>query len=292
MVASASILLSAFIATQPAAATGSVSGEPRAVSAQEQVLDAGAPAITFTDTAGHVFESQIGWLASTGVSRGWEVGPNKYEFRPQAQILRGEMATFLYRLAGEPEYTPPVVSPFVDVSTDFVFYKPIAWLASTGVSRGWDTSRGVEFRPFATTSRDVMAAFLHRFKGSPVHTAGVSPFRDVSSSTVFSSEILWLAGQGISTGWDVGYGCYEYRPYQNVTRSEMAAFIYRAENGGTAPLVGNNCAPPPSPLVSGNVTANAFCKQANEGWFGYTSGGILMQCKAPAPGERLRWLRP
>lgn len=260
------------------------------------------PHITFTDTVGHVFENQITWLVTKGIARGWEVGSNRYEFRPQAQILRGEMAAFLYRLAGEPAFTPPAVSPFVDISPDFVFYKPIVWLAGVGISRGWETSRGVEFRPFAATSRDVMSAFLYRFKGTPTHVAGVSPFRDVSSNTVFSNEILWLASEGISTGWDVGYGCYEYRPYQNVTRSEMAAFIYRAENGGTTPLAGNNCKPPappsppapptPQPPTYANaVTAGAFCAQQYAGWYGRTSAGVLMQCKASSTESRLRWRR-
>lgn len=249
--------------------------------------------IVFIDTAGHAFESQIAWLAANGISTGWQVEANTYEFRPNAQILRGEMATFLYRLAGQPVYTPPTVSPFIDVPTDFVFYKQIAWLADSGISRGWDTSNGKEFRPFLTTSRDVMATFLHRFRGSPLYTPKASPFRDVSyPNMVFSTEILWLAAQGISTGWDVGYGCYEYRPYQNVTRSEMAAFIYRMQNGGTPPLTGNTCVPippPPSPLVSGSVTSGAFCSQEVAGWYGYTSGGTLMRCTTLPTDSRLRW---
>lgn len=234
--------------------------------------------ITFTDTAGHVFETQIAWLASQGISTGWQVGPDTYEFRPNIQIRRGEMAAFLYRLAGQPAYTPPAVSPFVDVPTDFVFYKQIAWLAEREISQGWATPGGSEFRPFLSTSRDVMATFLHRFQGRPEYSPGESPFRDVSyPGMVFSAEILWLASRGISTGWDVGHGCYEYRPYQNVTRSEMAAFIFRMENGGTAPLTGNTCAPPPSPLVEGTVSAGAFCARDIAGWYGYTSGGVSIR---------------
>lgn len=250
-----------------------------------------APApISFTDIDGHVFQNEIRWLASTGVSRGWEVSPGVYEYRPHNQILRAEMAAFLYRLAGQPAFTAPTTSPFVDVDASHVFYREISWLASTGISRGWETPRGVEFRPTASTSREVMAAFLHRYKGSPAYTpSGASPFRDVGSGNVFYTEILWLAAQGISTGWDVGYGCREYRPGQNVLRSEMAAFLYRMENGGTTPITGNTCAPPPSPLYSGSVTAGAFCAQQYQGYYGYTSGGTLMQCKTSATDSRLRW---
>ncbi|MDR7189114.1 5-hydroxyisourate hydrolase-like protein (transthyretin family) [Microbacterium sp. BE35] len=201
--------------------------------------------ITFTDTAGHVFQNEIAWMAQNGISRGWEVRPAVYEFRPQNQILRGEMAAFLYRLAGQPAFTAPSSSPFVDVPTGHVFYKEIAWLAGSGISRGWETPRGTEFRAEWATSREVMAAFLYRFQESPAYTpSGASPFRDVQPGTVFYKEILWLAAEGISTGWDVGSGCRDYRPGQNVLRSEMAAFIYRMQTGGTTPVDANTCRPP------------------------------------------------
>ncbi|WP_424445436.1 S-layer homology domain-containing protein [Microbacterium sp. CH-015] len=283
VLAIAAVVLGMLLPTAALAASADVRGTSVIAPAVDN------PAPIFTDTNGHVFENEIAWLASAGVTRGWEVSPGMYEFRPQAQILRGEMAAFLYRLSGSPNFDVPTTSPFIDVSTDFVFYREIAWLAEQGISAGWSTPAGAEFRPFLSTSRDVMARFLHRFQLSPAFDAGVSPFRDVTGSTVFATEILWLASEGISTGWNVGYGCYEYRPYQNVTRSEMAAFLYRMENGGTTPLVGNTCAPPPSPLVSDHVTSGAFCGQARLGWYGYTVTGVLMRC-TQLPGEtQPRW---
>ncbi len=245
--------------------------------------------ITFTDTTGHVFASEIDWLAAAGITRGWEVAPSTYEFRPQSPILRGEMAAFLYRLAEPESFVPPATSRFIDVPTDFVFYKEIAWLADAGISRGWTAPGGAEFRPFLTTSRDVMATFLHRFEGSPDYVSTASPFRDVTETTVFAPEIAWLAAQGISTGWDVRFGCYEYRPYQNVTRSEMAAFIYRMVNGGTAPRAGNTCAPPPPPYVDYHVSAGAFCKSELAGWYGLTENGVLMRCITTPQDTRYRW---
>lgn len=199
----------------------------------------GAP---FSDTAGHDFYAEIAWLASTGVTRGWTMPDGSVQFRPQQPILRGEMAAFLYRLAGEPEFNVPAKSPFVDVSTDHVFFKEIAWLAAEEISRGWDTPRGVEFRAESSTARDVMAAFLYRYQGEPAYSPeGASPFRDVAAGRVFYPEIRWLAAEGISTGWDVGAGCREYRPMQNVLRSEMAAFLFRMENGGTLPITSSSC---------------------------------------------------
>lgn len=41
----------------------------------------------------HVFAEEIGWLANTGISRGWDDGT----FRPDAYIKRDQMATFVMR---------------------------------------------------------------------------------------------------------------------------------------------------------------------------------------------------
>ena len=61
---------------------------------------AGSPATTalgsssFRDVPrGHVFDKEIGWLAQTGISRGWSDGT----FRPTANIKRDQMATFVDR---------------------------------------------------------------------------------------------------------------------------------------------------------------------------------------------------
>lgn len=48
----------------------------------------------FTDVpSSHVFAKEIGWLAKTGISRGWDDGT----FRPDAHIKRDQMATFVMR---------------------------------------------------------------------------------------------------------------------------------------------------------------------------------------------------
>lgn len=58
-------------------------------------------------------------------------------------------------------------------------------------------------------------------------------FVDISATTgtwnysQFAKEISWMADTGISTGYDIGSGKREYRPYQPVARDAMAAFLYR-----------------------------------------------------------------
>lgn len=114
---------------------------------------------------GYVFYKEIAWLASEGISTGWDVGGGKREYRPFQPVLRDQMAAFLYRAAGKPAYTPPPTSPFADVSPGYVFYREIAWLASEGISTGWEVAGRREYRSHSRVLRDVMAAFLYRYEG-------------------------------------------------------------------------------------------------------------------------------
>lgn len=257
-------------------------------------LASAEPSTQFTDVPpGSAFEYEISWLADRGVTRGWPDG----SFRPLLSITRDAMAAFMYRLAGSPEYLPPPVSPFADVSTSDQFYREIAWLADEGISTGWSTPAGREYRPLERITRDAMAAFLYRFAGSPSYTpTGASPFTDVGGATAFAMEIRWLAQQGISTGWNLGYGCLEYRPYSFVARDAMAAFMYRHVNGGTAPVVASTCNPPASPpppapnVYPNHVTAGAYCKWDYYGWHGYSKLGKQMICTtSPTDTAQPRW---
>ncbi|MFC4902254.1 GH25 family lysozyme [Kocuria oceani] len=128
---------------------------------------AGSPAYTaprtspFTDVpTSHVFYKEIAWLHAQGISTGWAAADGTRTYKPAQRVSRDQMAAFFYRQAGKPAYTPPRTSPFVDVSTGQGFYKEMAWLQATGISTGWKDGT---YRPGAGTSRDVMAAFLHRF---------------------------------------------------------------------------------------------------------------------------------
>lgn len=70
--------------------------------ALEGVL-AAAPAVSFGDDDNSVFESDIEWLATTGVTRGCNPPTNSH-FCPDSPVSRGQMAAFLHRaLRGGPQ---------------------------------------------------------------------------------------------------------------------------------------------------------------------------------------------
>jgi hypothetical protein len=60
-------------------------------------------------------------------------------------------------------------------------------------------------------------------------------FTDVSWANVFFDDIEWLSGAGVTTGYDNGDGSRRYEPSSPVLREQMAAFLYRFENGGANP---------------------------------------------------------
>lgn len=188
--------------------------------------------------------SDIDWLAANGISTGWATGTGYYDFRPSQEIIRADMAAFLFRLAAKSgavsaDWQPSAAdrSRFSDVNSSTPHAREIWWLASSGISTGWNLGGGrVEFRPYALIVRQDMAAFLHRLasvEGKSSASASVgssdrSAFRDVSAATPHASDIWWLAKTGVSTGWQEGSG-RTFRGEFTVLRQDMAAFLRRMD---------------------------------------------------------------
>lgn len=166
-----------------------------------------------------IFAHEINTLADHGVIRGW---PDR-TFRPQIPVWRDAVIAYMYRIAGEPAYTAPRRSPFLDVDQSQPFYKEICWAQATGLTTGWKVRGGWEFRPFQPILRDAMATFLFRASGESLRGVNYNGFNDVNSSLIFEKEIKWMGSTGISRGWDDG----TYRPFNQTTRAELAAFLYR-----------------------------------------------------------------
>lgn len=60
-------------------------------------------------------------------------------------------------------------------------------------------------------------------------------FSDVTDKTPHFEDIIWLADNGVSTGWLMADGRYEFRGMDTVKRQDMAAFLYRlADKAGRA----------------------------------------------------------
>jgi hypothetical protein len=134
-----------------------------------------APAVSpFIDVRpGHKFYREIVWMYDSGLSTGVRVGDAR-EYRPSDRLSREAMAAFMYRSSGPKMYKPARNSPFIDVSPNHKFYKEIAWMYTARLSTGVSTSGGREYRPSDRLTREAMAAFMYRDRGSK-QTIAASP---------------------------------------------------------------------------------------------------------------------
>ncbi|MCL2595105.1 MAG: S-layer homology domain-containing protein [Promicromonosporaceae bacterium] len=189
------------------------------------------PFVEFQDVlANSQFRAYIAWMAQTGIDSGFNMATHR-EFRPGGCVQRQTVAVFLYRIAGEPtDFTLPRVESFPDVPVGHNSFRQIEWLVSTGIARGFYDGR---FHPGVCLERQAAAAFLYRFAGrrEDFVTPARESFLDVSVRHDFFREIEWLANTGVVEGWDMGTH-QEFRPTEPIERQAMAAFLYRAFNGG------------------------------------------------------------
>jgi hypothetical protein len=182
-----------------------------------------APGPTFIDVPEtHEFYDDIEWMAAEGISTGFQPGP---QYRPSAKVTRQAMSAFLYRLAGEPAFTPPGTPTFTDVPASSTFFAEIEWMNAEGITTGFP---GGLYKPDAGVTRQAMSAFMYRLAGQPPFAdPPTSAFGDVATTSQFFTEIEWMNAEGITTGFPGGL----YRPQQDVTRQAMSAFLHRLADG-------------------------------------------------------------
>ena len=126
------------------------------------------------------------------------------------------MAAFLNRALD----LPNTGYDFFDDDDGTLFEHDINRLARAGITGGCATRR---FCPDATVSREQMASFLTRAFGLPLTS---TDFFTDDNTSIHEGSINRLAASGITGGCAVGRYC----PKSNVTREQMAAFLYRAFN--------------------------------------------------------------
>lgn len=187
----------------------------------------------FTDVDGSTpHNASILWLSSHGITFGYPDG----SFKPLASVARCDMAAFLRRLAVAANisdaagWTPTADDwhRFIDVNQGTPHAEDVLWLAHAGISTGFPDG---SFKPLSNIARCDMAAFLRRLAklGGIGDAATWQPsgsdwaFTDVSGSTDHVNDVLWLAHAGISTGFPDG----TFRPYNDIVRCDMAAFLQR-----------------------------------------------------------------
>jgi hypothetical protein len=118
-----------------------------------------ATAASFSDVPPDAFYSEaVAWLDLAGITSGRGDGT----FAPALRVTRGQMASFLWRLAGRPDPSSP--NRFPDTHPDAHYADAAAWMTQHGITTG--TSAGT-FDGHRDVSRAHMALFLHRLATTP-----------------------------------------------------------------------------------------------------------------------------
>ncbi|MGM7666324.1 ExeM/NucH family extracellular endonuclease [Microbacterium sp. A93] len=128
--------------------------------------------------------------------------------------------------AGEPTdpTDPEPVKDFSDNQPGSVYYAPVRWMQTEGVTNGYADGT---YRKGREITRGESVAFLQRYL-APDYTAdpAVAIFPDVPVGAPHFTPIAWAADDAheVTTGYTDG----TFRPGRDVTRSEFVTFLYRA----------------------------------------------------------------
>jgi hypothetical protein len=163
----------------------------------------------FEDVGASSFKAEVAWMAESGITAG--CAQNKY--CPTATVTRGQMASFLARALD----LPAAATDFFGDDNGTTHEANINRLAAAGITSGCAPGA---FCPDDPVTREQMASFLARALALPATSTDY--FTDDETST-HEANINRLAASGITSGCSATTYC----PKANVTREQMAAFLYR-----------------------------------------------------------------
>ena len=110
----------------------------------------------FTDVpADAYYYTAVLWAVEQGITNGTGEG----KFAPDLQCTRGQIATFLYRLADAP--IAGAGNPFADVSAGAYYYSAVLWAVEQGITNGMGEGK---FAPDLQCTRGQIVTFMHRGK--------------------------------------------------------------------------------------------------------------------------------
>jgi hypothetical protein len=108
---------------------------------------------------------------------------------------------------------------FSDVAAGSWYAQAVEQVSQQGWMGGVD---GQHFAPDASVTRGTVVTVLYRMEGAP-SVNGESGFPDVEGDSWYASAAVWAHSAGIASG----YGDGRFGPNDNVTREQLAVFLWR-----------------------------------------------------------------
>lgn len=134
-------------------------------------------------------------------------------FRPESNITRAEAVVMLYRMSNVTG-TTTTSGNFYDVPSNMWCATEVNTFAKAGI-----VDSGSYFYPNQNITRGELVEMLYRLSGKPSYTGSLTRFGDVTGSN--RTAIAYAA----SRGWVNGYPDGTFRPYDYITRSEVATLM-------------------------------------------------------------------
>ena len=178
-----------------------------------------APSVHFTDIApGAYYEKAVAWAVDNGITN----GTSDTTFSPDAPCNRGQIVTFLWRMAGKPVAVKRE-NPFTDVKEGTFCYEAVLWAAEQGITTG---KTATTFCPAETCTRGQAITFLWRYAGKPAPKTQNRQFTDVAAGSFCDQAVLWAVENGITNGKSAAI----FDPTGKCTRAQAVTFLYRGRD--------------------------------------------------------------
>ncbi len=159
------------------------------------------------------FYSYVTKMAEKGIINGMTATT----FEPEGSLTRGQWATLLYRVAGEPEVKE--LSKFKDVPKDSYYAKAIAWAQAEGVVMGVTAEL---FEPESLVTREQMVTMLYRFSKATEAKGDLTGFKDADKISGYAVEAMkWAVGEGYINGMTAT----TLEPQAHSTRAQAAKVL-------------------------------------------------------------------
>lgn len=108
------------------------------------------------------YADAVKWAYDENITK----GTSDNTFSPERYCNRGQVVTFLYRLAGSPKVDHSQ-DRFIDVKESDYFYDAVTWAMEKGITYGTGTNL---FSPYDPCSESQILTFIYRANGSPEPT--------------------------------------------------------------------------------------------------------------------------
>ena len=119
------------------------------------LMPSGVLAANFTDVQADAYYAEpVDWALKENITN----GTSETTFSPEVTCTRGQVVTFLWRAADEPEPTTDA-NPFADVDVNAYYGKAVLWAVEKDITKG---TGATTFSPDDTCTRGQIVTFLYR----------------------------------------------------------------------------------------------------------------------------------